>query len=329
MIDRESMESSPESGGFLGLELPLVDDFPQRGVPLNSGRNALEYILTALGNVRRVYLPLYICPSLLTPLQRLGIPFERYLINDSLEPDEYAPPCPREGEYVLYTNYFGMKERAVDALAARYSGRIIIDNAMALYSPPRPGVPTFYSPRKFSGLPDGGIACLNGSDTLPPPPDTSYETAGFLLHALDCGLAAAAPGAEANEQRLDRAPLRGMSPLTERLMRSIGYKAAGVRRRGNFHFLHRELGSINKLRIDPDSVGTPFCYPFRTNLAELRGYLIDHNIHLPVFWPHLVDSPPFSTEARISRDLLPLPVDQRCTLEDMRRILSLIRRFMG
>ncbi|MCC8021088.1 MAG: hypothetical protein LIO63_03800 [Akkermansia sp.] len=55
--------------------------------------------------------------------------------------------------------------------------------------------------------------------------------------------------------------------------------AAEVRRRGNFHFLHRELGSINKLRIDPDSVGTPFCYPFRTNLAELRGVSGDEAMH--------------------------------------------------
>ncbi len=319
---------SPEMGGYFGLECPTsADAFPQKGVRLNSGRNALEYIFRSLGNVRRVYVPRYTCHTVLTPLLRLHIPYEFYAVDDQLGIDSYAPPCPKEGEYVLYTNYFGVKEQAVDDLCERYGEHLIVDNALALYSPVRDGVHAFYSPRKFSGLPDGGIACVVEEKPLPLERDTSYKSAGFLLQATDCGLEAASNAAGANEQRLAHTPLRAMSRLTETLMGMIDYQGAAERRCANFSLLHQELAPLNKLRIDPESVSVPFCYPFRTNLTGLRDHLLEHNVHLPVFWQHLLDKP-VSDECRTVCEILPLPIDQRLDEKDMYHLLTLIRQYM-
>lgn len=317
-----------EMGGYFGLEgVARADSFPQKGVRLNSGRNALEYILKRMGNVRRVYVPRYTCHSVLTPLLRLQIPYEYYAVDDQLEIDSYAPPSPKDGEYVLYTNYFGVKEQFVDILSERYNGHLIVDNALALYSPVRNGVPSFYSPRKFSGLPDGGIACVEESVPLLLERDTSYESAGFLLQAVDCGLKVAANAAEINEQRLSDAPLRSMSRLTETLMGMIDYRLVAERRCANFSILHQELAPLNKLRINPASVAVPFCYPFRTNLTGLRDELLEHNVHLPVFWHHLLDNPALN-ECRAVCEILPLPIDQRLEEKDMSHLLELIHRYM-
>lgn len=318
----------PEMGGYFGLENGANSDtFPQKGVRLNSGRNALEYILRSLGKVSCVYVPRYTCHTVLTPLLRLHIPYECYAVDTQLEMDMYAPPCPKEGEYVLYTNYFGVKEQAVDALCEHYFGHLIIDNSLALYSPVRDAVPSFFSPRKFSGLPDGGIACVE--ETLPTPleRDTSYESAGFLLQAVDCGLEAAAAAAEINEQRLSRAPMRAMSRLTETLMGMIDYRTIAERRLANFSILHQELAPLNKLRINSESISAPFCYPFRTNLIGLRDYLLENNVHLPVFWHHL-PTEPTSDEYRAVCEILPLPIDQRLNETEMQHLIELIRTYM-
>lgn len=154
------MERRTGIGGFFGLELPEYGNFPQwhpgRSVAVNSGRRALEYILRRLGDVRCVRVPLYTCRTVVETMERLGIPVITYRIDERLEPEEL--PELEKGEYLLYTNYFGIKEKCVDRLASRYGGSLIVDNALALYSPARSGVASLYSPRKFSGLPEIGRA---------------------------------------------------------------------------------------------------------------------------------------------------------------------------
>ena len=289
------MEGRTDIGGFFGLELPEYGNFPQwhpgRSVAVNSGRRALEYILRRLGGVRRVHVPLYTCGTVLEPMERLHIPVIPYRIDGHLEPEEL--PELEEGEFLLYTNYFGIKEKYVDRLASRYGGRLVVDNALALYSPARPGVASLYSPRKFSGLPDGGIAA--------------------------CGR---------NERRLENAPLRKMSRLTERLMRGIDYEQARLRRMDNFLFLHERLGHLNRLSVEPDSLSAPFCYPFWTAFPELRNVLIDERILVPLLWPEVLEqAPEGSLERKLALHLLPLPVDQRCGPQDMERVVRTVENF--
>ena len=66
-------------GGY--FELPDYEEgvFPhQDGILLNTGRNALEYILRSIGDAKRVYLPYYTCEVVLEPLKKLHIPWTFY-----------------------------------------------------------------------------------------------------------------------------------------------------------------------------------------------------------------------------------------------------------
>lgn len=326
------MEGRTDIGGFFGLELPEYGNFPQwhpgRGAAVNSGRRALEYILLHLGNVRRVHVPFYTCRTVLEPLERLRVPMVFYRIDERLELERL--PELDEGECLLYTNYFGIKEKYVDLLASRYGGRLIVDNALALYSAPRSGTAALYSPRKFSGLPDGGIAVMGEGAPLPEPEerDESLPDAAFLLEWLEHGPEGACDACERNEERLRNAPLKRMSRLTERLIRGIDYERARLRRMENFRFLHERLGPLNRLSVRLDSVSGPFCYPFWTAFPELRNVLVDEHILIPMLWPEVLEeAPACSLERKLALHLLPLPVDQRCGPQEMERMARTVEAF--
>lgn len=63
-------------GGYFELaDLVEKGEFPHNeGILLNTGRNALEYILRSIGNVNHIYLSYYTCEVVLEPLKRLNIP---------------------------------------------------------------------------------------------------------------------------------------------------------------------------------------------------------------------------------------------------------------
>lgn len=326
------MERRTGIGGFFGLELPEYGNFPQwhpgRSVAVNSGRRALEYILRRLGDVRCVRVPLYTCRTVVETMERLGIPVITYRIDERLEPEEL--PELEKGEYLLYTNYFGIKEKCVDRLASRYGGSLIVDNALALYSPARSGVASLYSPRKFSGLPDGGIAVMDAERSLPEPEerDESLPAAAFLLECLEHGQERASAACERNERRLRNTPLRRVSRLTERLMSGIDYEQARLLRMNHFLFLHERLGHLNRLSVEADSLSAPCYYPFWTAFPELRNVLIDKRVLIPLLWPEVLEqSPAGSLERKLALHFLPLPVDQRCGPQDMERIARIVEAF--
>lgn len=65
-------------GGFFELELSFKGTgIHQHSILLNTGRNALEYILKAK-RYQKLYLPYYTCDVLLEPLQRLKVEYEFY-----------------------------------------------------------------------------------------------------------------------------------------------------------------------------------------------------------------------------------------------------------
>ena len=139
-------------GGYFSLELPQREEYHKNAIRLNTGRNCLEYILRVRG-YKKVYVPYYTCEAVMEPINKLGIPYEYYHIDIHFEiRDRFTL---KEGEALLYTNYFGLKQRYVEQLAEKIGSRLIVDNTQAFYAKPIPGSDTFYTCRKFFGVPDG------------------------------------------------------------------------------------------------------------------------------------------------------------------------------
>ncbi len=311
-------------GGYFELEPARGCGLHPQAAALNSGRHSLEYILRRRGNVVRVYLPYYTCSVILHPLERLGIPYSYYHVDEQLRPVNL--PELNEGELVIGTNYFGIGGAMLRDMAARFGNRLLVDNAQALYDPPMEGIGTFYSPRKFFGVPDGGYAYCTADAALELPQDCSWQLMQHLLQRVDEGPESGYAAFRQNSETLAQKPLMRMSRLTQRLLGGIDYSGAAEARRVNYTALHRVLGNSNKLHADLPAEAVPMVYPYWVgNGAQLRQRLIANRVFVATYWPNVLEwSAPGTLEHELATNLLALPIDQRYGAADMQRILSIL-----
>ena len=313
-----------EIGGYFELELDNRGEFiHDDGILVNTGRNALELILSNLSNASKVYLPKYTCKVILEPFQKLGIPYSFYSINIQLEiADEIVLG---QDEYLLYTNYFGVKDNYVKQLVELYSNRVIIDNAQALFS--EPTTMCFYSPRKFVGIPDGGIAYMDKPiDISEYEQDCSFDRCSHLLKRIDLGAGAGYADFKDNSSKLKNQPIKQMSKLTRVLLNAIDFKKIRSKRRENFAILHSLLGSSNKFELDTlESIACPMVYPYMTDDESMRQRLIDNKVFVATYWPNVSEwCECGTTEFQLARTIIPLPIDQRYTEEALIEIFKLL-----
>ena len=311
-----------EFGGYLPLELPRGQElYTGPGVlRLNCGRNAICAALRDAG-AKKVYLPYYNCNTVYDAVTRAGFAVERYTLDK-----DRLPVCPAlgEGEWLLYVNYFGIATQEALAEVKRRWPRVIFDNTQAFFAAPLMDADSYnvYSCRKFIGVPDGAYLVHAGLTDGQYPADTSWQNAAFLFRCIDESVNGAYADSLANEGRFDGA-IRGMSPSTRRILASVDYAALRRCRRANYEALHAVLGAHNALPC-PASADA-MIYPFLCRADGLRRRLIEHKVYVSQWWKYLLDIlPADSVEADYSRWLLPLPIDQRYTPEDMQALAALV-----
>lgn len=309
-------------GGYFELELPQGTEYHSQAIALNTGRNALEYILRARG-YKRVYLPYYSCEVLLEPFKKLGVEYTFYHINANLEAD--LQPSLNSDEAILCINYFGLKQDHVNALAQRYGKQLIVDNTQAFYARPIDGIDTFYSCRKFFGVPDGAYLYCDKVLDAELEQDYSWERMTHLLKRIDVSAEAAYADFREQSEKLKNNPIRKMSNLTHRIMASIDYDGVAERRRQNYQLLNEAIGNKNGIALPPSADAVPMVYPFLTTDQQLRQRLIDNKVYIATYWPNVLDwINTDSTEYTLTTQLLPLSIDQRYGEEEMKRIIELI-----
>ena len=96
-----------EIGGYFGLELPRKTEFHQQAGRVNNGRNAFRYLLKA-NRPSKIFIPAYVCDSILEPLKKEKIAYEFYYIDSKFH-IKYNIGLGNK-EKILYVNYFGMKD---------------------------------------------------------------------------------------------------------------------------------------------------------------------------------------------------------------------------
>ena len=311
-------------GGYFGLELRNGEHLHRHALRLNTGRNCLEYILRARG-YKHIWLPYYTCEVLLEPLHKLQIPYSFYNINNNLEP-ETLPRLSRD-EAFLYTNYYGLKSPYLTQIALEYGTQLIVDNAQAFFAPRLEGIDTFYTARKFFGVPDGAYLYTDAHLDSELPQDESLERVSHLLKRIEYGAENGFADYQQHEEALCQQPIKRMSRLTERILAAIDYNAAAQQRRDNFKMLHNALGSTNCLSVTlGDAV--PMVYPYWCNHgATLREHLRLQRIYTPTFWPNTNIEQP-TVEKSLINNLLPLPLDQRYSKEELTQILKTIDKYV-
>lgn len=311
-------------GGYFSLELPFLEEYHKDALRLNTGRNCLEYILRAR-KYSKVYIPYYTCDVVLEPFKKLGVPYEYYHINIKFELAEDIQLG--DGDALLYTNYYGLKQRYVEKLAQQYDVQLIVDNTQAFYAKPIVGIDTFYTCRKFFGVPDGAYLYTNKLLEQEIGQDVSWNRMSFLTKRIDLCAEAGYADFRHESEKLIGQPIQRMSNLTNRLMLSIDYESAALQRRRNYLALQESLGKSNLLTLKLEDDAVPMIYPYLIDKEGLREHLIQNKIFVARYWPNVLKwTEPSDFEHKLAWFLLPIPCDQRYSEQDMRKVINLFNR---
>lgn len=310
-------------GGYFELELHKGGHYHKDAIRLNTARNCFEYVLRAR-HYRKVFFPYYSCEVMLEPIKKLGVEYEFYHINASFEPIEM--PALEADEAFLYTNYFGLKQECVLRLAKVYGKQLIVDNAQAFYAEPIQGIDTFYSARKFFGVPDGAYLYTEKRLEKELGQDVSFERMTHLLKRIDLGAEAGYQDFRKNDDSLCNQEIKCMSRLTESLLSGIDYEAAKQQRRENYALLDVALRKSNLIHMEMEDEMVPMVYPYVIEDSMLRQKLIERKVFVAMYWPNVKE---WAGEEKLERALAdrltPVPIDHRYGKDEMERILRIVK----
>lgn len=318
-------------GGYFELaDRECKSNYPIRGIRLNTCRNALEYIISHLPDIKHVFLPIYTCDAVIEPLNRLKISYDFYRINNRFEISGDINLMP--GDYIIVNNYFGLKDAYISELAEKIGNRMIVDNAQAMYAPILPGIKAVYSARKYFGVADGGFAVgVPAEDNQSYEVDTTVHDSHLLIRK-QYGAEAGFRNYQQDEILLCNQPIRRMSCATEEILTHIDYDRIKKIRTANFEYLHAALSSTNILcdyltHCLSEGFACPMIYPYiGSHSDKLRTRLIENKVFVARYWPNVFQwTKPGDLEYKLASNLIPLPIDQRYGVSEMNDIINLVQ----
>ena len=227
--------------------------------------------------------------------------------------------------FLYLINYYGQLEKNyLEKLLAGHK-RVIVDNAQDFFCGPIEGVDTIYTCRKFFGVPDGAYLYTDAQADFTLQADFSYDRMEFLLGRYECGAEKFYQNYRENEAWMDKQGLSAMSALTHNILRSIDYERVEQTRTGNAKRLDAGLGENNLLTVK--NMTGAYLYPyFCADGEKLRKKLIERKIFVPVLWQNVLEDCDIDTaEYNFSKNMVPLPCDQRYTENDMDEVIAAVK----
>ncbi len=315
-----------EYGGYLPIELNNGKEYycGLDVMAFNCARSAIAYIVKK-NDYKKIYIPFYMCESVRDRLFDYDIEIQYYHINELMRPEIESI---EDFAVIMIPNYFGVSNHDRDMMN-QYK-HIILDNTQAFFQEPIMGqnIYNIYSCRKFIGVCDG--AYLVGSnvkkeDLRPYEP----QFAGYMFDSITYGTNKMYEMSLKNEEQLEKSDIYGMSQLSQRILAGADYQEIIAKRRRNFLCIHEQLGDINELPVDLGESCVPMVYPFLCKNEYLRKNLIDNKIYVPQWWKYILEeSGANEYEKYLCKYLLPLPIDQRYGIDDMKQIIHIIKTNM-
>lgn len=304
-----------EIGGYIELDTYTGIMLHENGIKLNCGQNALAYIIKAKG-IKKLYMPKFMCDSCDSVLTDNDVEVVYYHIGL-----DFKPQISSWDGWLYVVNFYGQ-------LSNEYLGslgeHVIVDNAQAYFQEQVKGIDTLYTCRKFFGVADGAILYTDKEIEVSEQ-DESFERMHFLLGRFERSAGEFYQEYVDNNHFFKNEPVKRMSKLTENLLHGIDYDMVEKRRTENFAYLHEQFKGINKLKLVIPSGA--FMYPlYIENGADIRKSLQAKKIFIPTLWPAVFNlCGENELEYDMAKNILPIPVDQRYGIEDMKYIVEIIK----
>ena len=310
-----------EIGGYFGLEQLVSNEYYKNLIPLNNGRNALLYLLKTK-NIKKLYIPYYLCDSVSYMLKRNGYDFEYYNIDSNFIP--IFNKVLANNEYLYVVNYYGQLNKEKIIYLKQKNKQIILDNAQAFFQKPIENIDTIYTCRKFFGVPDGAYLSTDLKIKSDLEIDISKGRMRHILGRYESNASEYYKDFQNNDESFKTEQLKHMSNLTHNILGAIDYENVRQIRNENYNYLKGQLGEFNKNKINLSFADGAFAYPvYLENGIEIRKKLVEKKIYIPTLWPNVIDEmQEDSIEYQYAANILPLPCDQRYRIEDMKYIVK-------
>jgi len=307
---------------------------PKNGLYSNA-RSGL-YALTQVCHWHRIWLPSFVCNTVLQPFEKANIECNFYPVDRTLIAD-FTEVSIEEGDAVLLISYFGVPTDASHYALLKAKGACVIEDlSQAVYlAPSKLADFSVYSLRKFFAVPDGGVVISKGE--LVDWPYTSSPNRVELLRAIeaiagrslfDAGLSDSKDWVS-DFQKSEAALVADLFPMSlftkAQVAGSIDIENDKAQRIKNFDYLLSELPEI--ALIQDRKGGVPLGFPIALpNRDKVREMLFKKEIYPPIHWNIKGVIPAEFTEShKLSSQIMTIPCDGRYDLKDMQRIVAVLR----
>jgi hypothetical protein len=317
-------------GGFFELEIPRGSSiYHDQALALTTGRACLNAILQKV-NPRKIHLPFYTCDAVLEPVLINNISFSFYSINEHLE--IRTLPVLKESEYILYIDYFGIKSKYTESLIEIYGDQLIIDNTHSFFQKSyiSPNY-SFTSARKYFGVPDGAFLYYPKTVRFSQTYDRNLQISVLHLVNRMLGIQEEAYQEFREYEKSLNSDIQRISILSKNILSAINYDEVRITRNINFEFLKHNFKDLNRLTICSDETDA-FCYPLLLDINLDKTLLFKNKIYIPSFWTDVLNRMKqnnYTFECKLSKNLLPLPIDHRYSIEDLERLCGNIKEVLN
>lgn len=325
----------------------------------SSGRGAMKFLLESLSLEKHlVLLPNYTCESVVKPFSDLGYDVYFYKVNSDFGIDinelygliaRYKPCC------VLFQSYFGFDtlnntRKHYESIKAK--GCVVVEDIThSVFSTFPKSNADFYvcSLRKWLEIPDGAFVSFPASDINQ---YSRYKEHREIVDAFIQASKLKTKYFDTGDLMLKdayRNILNGVNNILDEEKEDV-YKIskeavsvlAGVeleelvnRRRQNFQYIQTNLHINDKFlfafRTLPEAV-VPLFFPVFIKNGQrdcFQQYMAEHRVYCPVHWgtPSVISEKCRKEDLIYQYEILSIPCDQRYSLKDMERLVTVANNF--
>jgi len=301
-------------GGYFALEHETGGglDWLEYSAGYQSARSAFAAAVIAL-RPTTVWLPNFICGVINDTLHSINASVRHYALTEALEVPENVALAPND--LLVCVDYFGINGVAVRRAIERFGvEKVLVDASQSLFFDHQRGCTTVYSPRKFLGVPDGGLVRTSLQLKLSKTPveaDSVARCQHLLYRLADLTELGYTKFQEAEASLRGCEPV-AMSQITRAMLMSTNVETIAAKRVSNYQRLASLLSTsgFDVPDLPPNSV--PLCCPVSCGAAiRVRSELASQRIFTPTYWADAKIPEDDQVALRMRDRTVYLPCDQR------------------
>lgn len=342
----------------LKASLIIPDQFGCKGtdyVLMSTGRGATSFVLDTIerknNNLKKVaVIPPFTCHTVIEPFLARGYEVHAFHIGlDLRATSENILNVVKEKKagVVLFHRFFGINTISdIDKIIPklRSDGVVIIEDCTQnLYSTYIKSDADYFvgSIRKWCGVPDGGFAVCNEGkfENKPIDIDRGLELAKceasirkyeFLFESKGDKQSFLTRYREAEDMLDAQNRYYAISKVSCIIQSNLDIHNLKTRRRENFYEIVNGLKTTKGLKVifeqlNEDEVPL-YCPILCENRKAIQQHLVQNSIYAPVVWPKAECCPAVDGDTDyIYEHILCIPIDQRYGIDDMHRVVNVIK----